>query len=122
MSVPMKKHLIETIMVGHERFQVPKATAKAVLVLLQGVAQDHHEMIRAEESETLKKLDQKYGRAGACLQGARLNANLSQVELAEKLKIPQTNISAMELGKRPIGKNMAKRLAKVLNIDYRVFL
>ncbi|MEK6580253.1 MAG: helix-turn-helix transcriptional regulator, partial [Bdellovibrionota bacterium] len=63
-----------------------------------------------------------YSKAGATLQGARVKEGLSQVELAEKLKISQTNLSKMENGKRPIGKNMAKRLSKVLNINYRVFL
>jgi len=28
----------------------------------------------------------------------------------------------MEHGKRPIGKDMAKRLAKALKVNYRVFL
>jgi len=28
----------------------------------------------------------------------------------------------MEKEKRPVGKEMAKRLSKVLNVDYRVFL
>jgi len=28
----------------------------------------------------------------------------------------------MEHGKRPIGKEMAKRLAKILKVNYRVFL
>ena len=31
-------------------------------------------------------------------------------------------ISEMENGKRPIGKETAKRLASALNMDYRVFL
>lgn len=122
MSVPMRKHPTETIVVGRTRFQVPKTTAKAMLILLKGAIGVDDDMIRAEESETLKKLDQKYTRAGACLQGSRFKEGLSQVELANKLGIPQTNVSAMELGKRPIGKKMAHRLAKVLNINYRVFL
>lgn len=122
MSVPMRKHLTETVRVGRIRFQVPRKTAKAVLVLLKGVVGDDEETIFAEESEAIKKLDAKYTRSGACLQGARLKEDLSQVELAKKLKIPQTNISAMERGGRPIGKNMAKRISKVLNVDYRTFL
>jgi plasmid maintenance system antidote protein VapI len=36
--------------------------------------------------------------------------------------IPQRHISEMENGKRPIGKEMAKRLGKALNIGYKVFL
>ena len=74
------------------------------------------------ESEELQRLDSTYTRPGACLQGARVKEGLSQVELAEKLRISQSNLSKMELGKRPIGKTMAKRLAAILNVDYRIFL
>lgn len=122
MSAPMRKPLTETITVGHTCFQVPRETAKAVLVLLKGAVSEDEEIILADKSDAIRKLDAQYTRAGACLQGARLKGGLSQIQLAGKLGIPQTNVSAMELGKRPIGKNMAKRLAKVLNVDYRTFL
>lgn len=56
------------------------------------------------------------------LRGARNKEGLTQVELAEKTGIPQGHISSMENGKKEIGKERAKRLAEVLNIDYRVFL
>ncbi|WP_305047307.1 helix-turn-helix transcriptional regulator [Geobacter sp. OR-1] len=42
--------------------------------------------------------------------------------MAELTSIPQRHISEMENGKRPIGKETAKKLAKALNTDYRVFL
>jgi transcriptional regulator with XRE-family HTH domain len=60
--------------------------------------------------------------AGVALRGARKRENLTQKQLAELLGISQTHISEMEHGKRPIGKEMARRLAKVLKVDYRVFL
>lgn len=60
--------------------------------------------------------------SSVALQGARHRENLTQKELARLIGISQTHISEMEHGKRPIGKDMAKRLAKVLNVDYRVFL
>ena len=56
------------------------------------------------------------------LRGARKREGLTQKELAALLGVSQTHISEMEHGKRPIGKEMAKRLAKVLKADYRVFL
>jgi plasmid maintenance system antidote protein VapI len=42
--------------------------------------------------------------------------------LANITGIPQRHISEMETGKRPIGKEMAKRLGKDLNIGYKIFL
>jgi hypothetical protein len=61
-------------------------------------------------------------RAGVCLQSARTTKELTEKELAELTGIPQRHISEMENGKRAIGKERAKVLAKVLHTDYRVFL
>ena len=59
---------------------------------------------------------------GMALLGARTKEGLTQKQLAEKIGIAQAHISAMENGKRPIGKKMAQKFADVLNVDYRVFL
>lgn len=56
------------------------------------------------------------------LRGSRYKAELTQKQLAELLNISQHHISEMENGKRSIGKEMAKRLAKLFNTDYRLFL
>ena len=102
-------------------FIVPKDKALGVVNLLSDF-----EVKEREESipwrEAFKELHEKYSEAGATLQGARLKENLTQAELAERLKVTQADISNMEHGRRPIGKKMAQRLAKILNIDYRVFL
>jgi antitoxin component HigA of HigAB toxin-antitoxin module len=52
----------------------------------------------------------------------RHRENLTQRQLAELSGSPQRHISEMENGKQVIGKEMAKRLAKALHTDYRVFL
>ena len=52
----------------------------------------------------------------------RSRENLTQRQLAELTGIPQRHISEMENGKRVIGKELAKRLGKALNADYKVFL
>jgi len=59
---------------------------------------------------------------GVCLRASRTKEGLTQKELADLVGIPQRHISEMENGKRPIGKEMAKRLGKALNISYKVFL
>jgi DNA-binding XRE family transcriptional regulator len=56
------------------------------------------------------------------LRGARKREGLTQKELARLVGVSQTHISEMEHGKRPIGKDMARRLGRVLKADYRVFL
>ena len=59
---------------------------------------------------------------GKALAGTRYREGLTQIRLSELTGIPQRHISEMENGKRPIGKEMAKRLGKALNIGYKVFL
>ena len=56
------------------------------------------------------------------LKGSRTKENITQKELAQMTGIPQGHISEMENGKRPIGKEIAQKLGKALNVDYRVFL
>jgi transcriptional regulator with XRE-family HTH domain len=40
-------------------------------------------------------------------------------ELAQRARIPQSNISAMEKGVRPIGLKSAKKLARILHCNYK---
>ena len=64
----------------------------------------------------------KGNEAGTLLSGYRYREGLTQVELSRLTGIPQRHISEMEHGKRTIGKDIAKKLAKALNVDYRAFL
>ena len=59
---------------------------------------------------------------GVALAGARHKEGLTQVQLARLTGIPQRHISEMEHGKRPIGKERAKKLAEILKVDYHIFL
>lgn len=56
------------------------------------------------------------------LAGFRQRENLTQQQLADLTGINRRHISEMEHGKRPIGKETAKKLASVLHCDYRVLL
>lgn len=70
-----------------------------------------------EHAELMRKLGPNT--PGRSLRAYRFREELTQSELAKKSDIPQANISAMENGKRPIGLNIAKRLAGILNCDYK---
>ncbi len=59
---------------------------------------------------------------GICLTGARHKEGVTQREFSKITGIPQRHISEMENNKRSIGKEMAKKLGKALNISYKVFL
>ena len=56
------------------------------------------------------------------LAGYRHRENLTQKELGKIVGIKQCNISRMETGHCPIGKNAAKKFAIMFNTDYRMFL
>jgi DNA-binding XRE family transcriptional regulator len=60
--------------------------------------------------------------AGSAIRGLRDREELTQAQLAEKIGVKRHHISEMENGKRPIGKEMAKRLAYALHTDYKLFL
>lgn len=64
----------------------------------------------------------EHGEPGLLLKGLRHREGLSQIELAKILSISQTNLSAMENGRRSIGKELAKRIAEKFEVDYRTFL
>lgn len=64
----------------------------------------------------------EHGEPGLLLKGLRHREGLSQIELAKILNISQTNLSAMENGRRSIGKELAKRIAEKFEVDYRNFL
>lgn len=65
---------------------------------------------------------EEHGEAAVLLKGLRHREGLIQTEFAKKIAIRQANLSAMENGKRPIGKDIAKRIAKNFNVDYRYLL
>ncbi len=56
------------------------------------------------------------------LAGYRHRENLTQQQLAELTGINRRHISEMEHGKRPIGKENARKLAEALHCDYRSLL
>ncbi len=70
--------------------------------------------IAIEETDFWKEMQSN--RVGNLLSAARLKANLSQSQLAEKLDLRQNMISDYERGKRKLSTDMAKRIAKILDI------
>ncbi len=78
-------------------------------------------MVEDEELMDEREVFPEFG-PGDIIAGLRGREELTQLELARRMGISRSNLSAMENGKRPIGKEMAKRLAAALDTDYRIFL
>ena len=82
----------------------------------------HEEEKSISANDYLEKVYGDFPKWAISLAGLRHRENLTQKQLGELIDVKQSNISLMERGLRPIGKNIAHRLAKVLNVDYRIFL
>jgi DNA-binding XRE family transcriptional regulator len=115
MSVAMKKLAMVNYVEVRVRIPVSKlAEAQAALASYGAIAQE-------PESVPWEEVYPDFN-GSVALRGARKREGLTQKDLAHLVGISQTHISEMEHGKRPIGKDMARRLAKVLRVNYRVFL
>jgi integrase/DNA-binding XRE family transcriptional regulator len=76
---------------------------------------------RQGEFADLQKSDDHIDRKPT-LQELRLREGLSQKDLAGLSGVTFQSISALENGRRPIGKAMARRLAESLNVDWQVLV
>lgn len=99
-------------------YTLPRHIAKELHAYIESRAV--RDSIPAEEVFPVLKDDVQ--RPATVLRGMRYRERLTQKALAQKLGIRQHHLSEMENGKRPIGKEMAKKLAAALNTDWRVFL
>ncbi len=113
MREPMKEHPIE-----EARFRGHPTTIARLRELARDLGVEELDTIPA--NEVFPELT--INRAGAALRGLRYREDLTQAQLAARTGIPQRHISEMETGKRGIGKDNARKLAAVLNADYRLFL
>jgi DNA-binding XRE family transcriptional regulator len=123
MSDPMKAPIMEEF--AELTFRVPVSYAEKIRKLIRDVL-DLVERKDGESEEdqfyTVEEVFPEGIKAPEVLRGARYREGLTQKQLAAEVGVKVSHISEMERGKRPIGKEMARRLAKALHADYRVFL
>jgi DNA-binding XRE family transcriptional regulator len=77
-----------------------------------------------EEGDEIYSAEEVFPEAhpGMTLRGFRVRDDMTQEELARRLGLKQARVSALESGSRPISVAMAKRLAKIFEVTYKVFL
>lgn len=118
--------VVEILFSNNQRYTVPIEHADELSHLLENLKYVKKLEAYMNEWVSLETLlaenVSRYTQPGLALKGARLKEGLTQTQLAKQLHIRQENLSKMEHGKRPISPTMAKRLAKILKIDYRIFL
>jgi DNA-binding XRE family transcriptional regulator len=112
---PMKEQITKDFADVCRRYQLPdekiNQIQEAIAIILES---EDESLFLAEVFPDLHP--------GSAIRGLRLREGLTQEQLAGRLGIKRNNLSEMENGKRPIGKNMAKRLAEILHTNYKVFL
>lgn len=118
MSAHMKKH--HTDQVARISWHGNSYVVPVKVMERYKVKSSHKDYVSV--GELFGDLTQSHGEPGVLLKGLRYRERLTQVELAKKLNISQANLSAMENGRRAIGKALAKRIADIFNLDYRMFL
>jgi ribosome-binding protein aMBF1 (putative translation factor) len=106
--------------------RVPASHAARVCAVIENVLAllPSQEAGAAGNDDLLYNLEEVFPdmQPGNILRGARHREGLTQAQLAATIGVKPSHISEMEKGKRPIGKDMAKRLAKALNTSYQLFL
>jgi len=107
-------HDVITIRHGGSLYVFPKKIAEKYRI------EDDSSTISA--NKVFEKINRKYTKPGALLKGIRIRENLTQIDMAKKIKVTQSDISQMENGARNIGRVVAKRIEKLFNVDYRSFL
>lgn len=119
MSVHTRKHptnhhqdIIHMYYHGHH-YQIPKVIAEKYRVV-------DEDSIDADK--VFSHINQKHTKPGALLRGIRLREGLTQIEMAKKLAVTQSDVSQMENGTRHIGRTIAKRIEKLFEVEYKSFL
>lgn len=122
MSALTKTHRTEVrIKIGSQHYEfsdIPHSKLRTIVVSLK----EYQQAMRPWRESFYGDFAAQNGEPAYLFRAARLREGLTQVDLARKLGMLQSNVSAIERGKRDIGKNLAKRAAKVFRLDYRVFL
>ena len=127
-----KKHQIQTvkqagrlseIMIkspirGIRSFDVPNKVVSNII----SIVKDYEKEGPIDWRKAFSKEIEKLGESSLALKGARAKENMTQKKLAHLLGTSQVYISQLENGQKEINKQMAKKLEKIFNINYKVFL
>ena len=105
---------------------VPGRRVHAVAEAVRNALRNEGLVVTEAESgdDALYTLEEVFGEThpGRAARGLRKSRGLKQKELAALLGVTPGNLSRMETGKRPIGKEMARRLGEALGANYKTFL
>jgi len=79
-------------------------------------------ILTVSSEEAFLGINEKYTKGGALLKAVRLREAMTQKEFSKMIDVTQGDLSKMEHGRRTIGKEIAGRIAKKFDVNYRWFL
>lgn len=119
MKRPLTKEVRIKISKNKEKlFLVPSDKVNGIIKLLSDYETDDLIPWRDAFKEEINKSSE----SSLVIKGYRVKNGMTQKDLAKKLKTSQPNIAALENGSRAVGKEMARKLAKIFKTDFRIFL
>ena len=123
MSVAVKmRHMEVTIdRSDPQRFLVPEAAVKGLLILFKDYEIKDEEYMDAKEASAAH-LFAGSSKAAVRLRGFRHRDGLTQANLAKEMKTTQSVIASLESGKRPISYKIAHKLAKFFDTSIDAFM
>ena len=122
-GVVKMRHTEVTITEGKKtiRFQIPLAAGRGLVTFMsEFLAKSARDSVPADEVFPNLKDPQK--RIGVIFRGIRFKNDLTQIEVAKRLGLDQSDVSKIEKGKRSVGKALAKKIEEEFGIDYHRFL
>jgi len=122
MSARMRKHHTDLYMVvDNDSYSFSNVPNEMIRSFIQSLIAYEEDSVPWREvyKDAFKKVG---GEIPYTIRAYRSGENMTQKKLAKLLKMPQGNISQIENGKRPVGKKLAKKLGKIFNVSYRMFL
>lgn len=100
-------------------YKLPKSILNKYVVYDQISLKKARKMARHKQVKSVApevafaEINAKYTKTGALLKAVRLREGLNQKDFATLIKVTQGDLSKMERGKRPVGKILVKRIAKL---------
>lgn len=123
--------MTQAVKIRHALAEVSIAPVRSVNVTrlkraIRGALDDYLEEERVPaalvHAQAKARHGDNYGTPGYFLRLYRLRTEITQAALAEQAGMRQHHLSEMEHNKRPIGKMLARKLAKLLHCDYQKLL
>ena len=125
MSARMKKRLTNKgfqIFKNGEELKLPKEKERSLHLVISSFIDGEDSKKYSGADVFGKSINDPKMRVAKYLKGSRIKSNLTQAQVCKKLGVQQPNLSAMENGSRAIGKEMARKFARLYKANIKLLI